>query len=208
MTTTPGFGESRTRPRPATLSVTLIALFKPSPPKVAEKMADVARVLQRVPDDEDARCKSLKCLGDAPLQPREFVGRLEGRIDQDQAAPLFRRQQGLQCDPGIEVQELGAGSIRQCRLQGGVIFGMQLVGDQLIARPHQGAGQHRTARIGAYRPGRIHAAHDIEIRRESGRRTCRERRAPPRGRCRSPIRQSCRLPRFRDRRGRAPRARR
>lgn len=65
-------------------------------------------VLDRIPKHADAACPFVPRLADCFGRRREFIRRLERRIDQNEPTPLDRRKQGLEPRITVHLEELYA----------------------------------------------------------------------------------------------------
>ena len=117
--------------------------------KAASSPANARRrlVLDRIPERVAAGREAPHALAQGAQQALELVGRLEGRIDQHQAAALDRRQQRLQHLVAVGLAHLDCAVAGELALERQRFRRVQFAGDEAIARPQRHANQPRRARI-------------------------------------------------------------
>ena len=125
---------------------------------------DRLQVLDGVPDDIDARGEALQASRQSRGDAVELVFLLEGGIDEDDAPALFRRQQRLERDPGVERHQLGPAVAADGLLEERQLLGVQLVGYQGVLRTHQAERDCGAAGVEAERVAHIYPAHDVQVR--------------------------------------------
>ena len=106
-------------------------------------------VLDRIPCDEHSGSKSRMTGGKAIRQIAEFVWILEGRIDQDKAAALLRRQECAQRLPCVALMHRDQAVMREAFAQGSDVRGLQFAAGQTIVWAQQGPRERRGAGIQA-----------------------------------------------------------
>ena len=97
-------------------------------------------VLDRIPGGEHAGGKSRMAVRQSVQQVRKLVRRLEGRVDQHQAAPLLRRQQCAQRLPGVALMHRHLAVAREVAAQFEQVLGVQFAAGQPVVRAAAGRG--------------------------------------------------------------------
>ena len=107
----------------------------------------------------------------AARQPGKIVAILERWIDQDETAPLGRRHIGVERDPAVDRNRLGAPVAREIARQRLGGRRLDFAGDETILRTQEGPHDHGRPRIAhevsfRIRICRIETADDVKIRRQ------------------------------------------
>ena len=122
-----------------------------------------APAFDRIPQQIAAGRPFREGLCEASGQTVKFVLPLVRRINQHQTAPFFRRHEGWQRGPAIEVDDAGLGVAAQGVDQALARIRFDLARGQAILWPQQGARDQRRAGIGLQVALRIEGPDDVEI---------------------------------------------
>ena len=163
---------------------------------------DGEEVLDRIPQGVDAGRPAAVGVAEGGGETVELAARLVGRVDEDEAAPLLRRDEGAERQPAVEGDDAHLVVPGKHGGKGGGVLRMKLDGGQPVLRAQEMAGDPRRARIAGERAVGVGGADGVEVGRDEPGEGGRQVGCPTAGRCRPAIRRCATPPRRRGRRGR------